>query len=242
MSAEQVDAQTLSAVQLAHHAWLAFSRTHRSPLVQSWLLSHSAPEHPGHGWPMLVIESVEASVGAPELPAPPPSPALPPAPPGPAVALPVSAPLHAQIPRESAATARAIAVRILFLRSVVGVIPVYGKTGRSATEDARGMPAHLQRTLARRIREVAAERGIPLTHLADRADVSRSHLWRVMDGDCSPTLALIERLAAALDVPSLALLTDDGSRSAPAGLHAAEEPASYAPNSTRKPAPRRRRK
>lgn len=51
-----------------------------------------------------------------------------------------------------------------------------------------------------RIREVAEKRRIPVTHLPDRAGVGRSHFWEVMAGRASPTLAWLEKVAAALDV------------------------------------------
>jgi transcriptional regulator with XRE-family HTH domain len=51
-----------------------------------------------------------------------------------------------------------------------------------------------------RIREVAEKRQIPVTHLPDRAGVGRSHFWEVMAGRASPTLAWLEKVAAALDL------------------------------------------
>lgn len=51
-----------------------------------------------------------------------------------------------------------------------------------------------------RIRAIAEERGITVTHLPDRAAVGRSHFWDVMAGRSSPTLAWLVRVAEALDV------------------------------------------
>lgn len=51
-----------------------------------------------------------------------------------------------------------------------------------------------------RIRAIAEKRQIPVTHLPDRAGVGRSHFWEVMAGRASPTLAWLEKVAAALDV------------------------------------------
>jgi transcriptional regulator with XRE-family HTH domain len=69
--------------------------------------------------------------------------------------------------------------------------------------------------LARRLREVAAERGLALTHLADRAGVGRSHLWRLLNADASATLDAVEQIAEALDVEPLALLTPSAMQAQP---------------------------
>lgn len=54
--------------------------------------------------------------------------------------------------------------------------------------------------IAHRIRTLARARGIPLSHVADRAGTSRTHLWDVLAGRKSPTLAWLVRIAAALEV------------------------------------------
>jgi transcriptional regulator with XRE-family HTH domain len=64
----------------------------------------------------------------------------------------------------------------------------------------------LHRRVVTRIREVAEERGIPLTHLPDRAGVARSHFWDVLAGRKSPTLAWLAKIATALDVDAGALV------------------------------------
>jgi transcriptional regulator with XRE-family HTH domain len=69
--------------------------------------------------------------------------------------------------------------------------------------------APLRRVLARRLREVAAKRGIALTHVADRAGIGRSHLWRLLNGEAAATLDVVEKIAAALDVLPLELLSDE---------------------------------
>lgn len=56
----------------------------------------------------------------------------------------------------------------------------------------------LQRRLVTRIREIAAKRKIPVTHLPDRAGVARSHFWEVLNGNRSPTLTWIGKVAKAL--------------------------------------------
>jgi hypothetical protein len=58
----------------------------------------------------------------------------------------------------------------------------------------------LHRRVVSRIRETAARRKIPVTHLPDRAAVGRSHFWNVIAGRSSPTLAWLARIAAALEV------------------------------------------
>jgi transcriptional regulator with XRE-family HTH domain len=65
----------------------------------------------------------------------------------------------------------------------------------------------LHRRLARRIREIADEREIPLSHLADRAGVTRSHLAKVLAGGSSPTVAWLDKIARVLGVDVDDLLT-----------------------------------
>ena len=60
--------------------------------------------------------------------------------------------------------------------------------------------------LARRIRSLASVRELPLSHLADRAGVTRSHLWRVLDGRSSPTVAWLGKVASVLGVEVADLL------------------------------------
>jgi transcriptional regulator with XRE-family HTH domain len=58
----------------------------------------------------------------------------------------------------------------------------------------------LHERVTSRIRELAEERRISVTHLPDRAGVGRSHFWGVMGGRSSPTLEWLARVAAALEV------------------------------------------
>jgi transcriptional regulator with XRE-family HTH domain len=58
---------------------------------------------------------------------------------------------------------------------------------------------------------VADERGVALTHVADRAGIGRSHMWRLLNGEAAATLDVVDKLAAALDVHAVELL-DDGPR------------------------------
>jgi transcriptional regulator with XRE-family HTH domain len=47
---------------------------------------------------------------------------------------------------------------------------------------------------------------VALTHLADRAGIGRSHLWRLLNGEASATLDVVDKIAVALDVISIDLL------------------------------------
>jgi transcriptional regulator with XRE-family HTH domain len=69
-------------------------------------------------------------------------------------------------------------------------------------------PKGLEAVLAKRLRELAELRGIPLSHLADRAGIARSYLWRVLDAESSATLDLVQRLAAVLNENPVDLLVD----------------------------------
>lgn len=64
--------------------------------------------------------------------------------------------------------------------------------------------------LAERLREVAEEREIPLSHVADRAGIARSYLWRLLAAESSATLDALQRLATVLEVTPLALVTERG--------------------------------
>jgi transcriptional regulator with XRE-family HTH domain len=59
-----------------------------------------------------------------------------------------------------------------------------------------------------RIRELAGERGMALSHLADRAGVGRTQLGYVLRGRKSPTLSWLVKIAAALDVDISELLRE----------------------------------
>jgi transcriptional regulator with XRE-family HTH domain len=51
-----------------------------------------------------------------------------------------------------------------------------------------------------RIRALAEEREMALSHLADHAGVTRSHFWNVLAGKKSPTLQWLGKIAKALGV------------------------------------------
>ena len=105
------------------------------------------------------------------------------------------------------------------------------------------MAKRLEEILAARIRELATERRMPISHVADRCGLAHSYFWSILRADASASLAVVQRLASALDVDPLMLL----SSSKPAAMLAvAERPADasrapHAPRRRRKPALRRPR-
>jgi transcriptional regulator with XRE-family HTH domain len=58
----------------------------------------------------------------------------------------------------------------------------------------------VHRRIAGRIRQLAQERGLPLSHLPDRAGVTRSHFYEVLGARKSPTVTWLAKVARALDV------------------------------------------
>lgn len=74
------------------------------------------------------------------------------------------------------------------------------------------MDAHdsLLTTVAARVRELSAERGVTLTHVADFSGRSRSHFWDIMAGRKSPTLRWLVGVAQALEVEPWELLRPSG--------------------------------
>jgi transcriptional regulator with XRE-family HTH domain len=58
----------------------------------------------------------------------------------------------------------------------------------------------LHARVAGRIRERAARQGLDLTELADKAGISRGHLFQILGCKKSPTVATLAKLARALDV------------------------------------------
>jgi transcriptional regulator with XRE-family HTH domain len=68
----------------------------------------------------------------------------------------------------------------------------------------------LEQVLARRIREVATARGMPISHVADRCGMAHSYFWRLLNAKASATLAVVQRLADALEVEPIALLAGAG--------------------------------
>ena len=51
------------------------------------------------------------------------------------------------------------------------------------------------------------QRSVTMKSIADRAGLSRMGLYKIMNGDVSPTIATLERICEVLDVPLPALVT-----------------------------------
>ncbi len=64
----------------------------------------------------------------------------------------------------------------------------------------------LHRAVAARIRDLAERRKLSLNKLADFSNISRSHLARILNGESSPSLVVIARIASALEVDARDLL------------------------------------
>lgn len=58
----------------------------------------------------------------------------------------------------------------------------------------------INQLIARRVRELRAERGLSLAELAERSDVSRSNISLIERGESSPTATVLDKLSAALGV------------------------------------------
>lgn len=58
----------------------------------------------------------------------------------------------------------------------------------------------LERILARRVRELATAKEIPVSHLADRAGVSRSLMWEILSQSASVSLETVQKLSDALEL------------------------------------------
>lgn len=76
-------------------------------------------------------------------------------------------------------------------------------------------PEEIRARVATRIREVAARRKVTLNDLADRAHVSRSHLYAVLGGERSATTDVLTKLATALRIDPHELLRPTRKRSKP---------------------------
>jgi transcriptional regulator with XRE-family HTH domain len=61
--------------------------------------------------------------------------------------------------------------------------------------------------LAARIRDLADERGLALSILADRAGVARGHFFAVLAGRSSPTVEWLVKIATVLEVDIQELFT-----------------------------------
>lgn len=82
----------------------------------------------------------------------------------------------------------------------------------SPEESPDAVTAEIVWRVSRNVRRLAAERGIALAHLADRAGIGRTTLWRLLDvnerGPSDPRLSTVNALAQALGVDVFDLLAD----------------------------------
>lgn len=70
----------------------------------------------------------------------------------------------------------------------------------------------LEAVLAKRLRELSDEHGVPLSHWADRAGIARSYFWLLLDQKSSATLEMVQRLAEVVREDPIDLLTEGGVR------------------------------
>ncbi|MCA9707433.1 MAG: helix-turn-helix transcriptional regulator [Myxococcales bacterium] len=61
-------------------------------------------------------------------------------------------------------------------------------------------PEELRARVAQRIRELAKRKGLALTRLADEAEVSRAHLWTILNGESAASIDFLAKLAKVLAV------------------------------------------
>ena len=61
-------------------------------------------------------------------------------------------------------------------------------------------PDELRARVAQRIRDAAKRKGVALTHLADAAEVSRSGLWQILNGEVGASIDTLARLALVLGI------------------------------------------
>jgi len=67
-------------------------------------------------------------------------------------------------------------------------------------------PEELRARVAQRIRDAAKKSGVPLTHLADAAGVSRAGLWQILNGEVGASIDTLAKLALALDIDPVELV------------------------------------
>ena len=63
--------------------------------------------------------------------------------------------------------------------------------------------------VASNLRRARAERGLTQEELADLAGINRNYVGMIERQENSPTVDMIERLATALDVDPISLLSED---------------------------------
>jgi len=79
---------------------------------------------------------------------------------------------------------------------------------RGRPADATTYEAEPARAFGEAVRALRTERGVAQETLANLADVERSHLGKVERGEHMPTLALILKIARALECSSAELMAD----------------------------------
>lgn len=82
-----------------------------------------------------------------------------------------------------------------------------GRPAGSTTFDAE-----LAKAFGAAVRALRTERGIAQESLANLAGIERSHLGKVERGEHMPTLAIIFKIASALDCSTAVLMTEAESR------------------------------
>lgn len=95
------------------------------------------------------------------------------------------------------------------------------------------MEGDLQRTVGQNLRRYRQERGLSQEAFADLVGVHRTYMGGLERGERNLTLRLVERIAAAITVDPLVLLTLDGDGAAefhPAAVVPSASPASCVPD------------
>lgn len=62
--------------------------------------------------------------------------------------------------------------------------------------------------IGQRIREIRTGKGIKVKELAERTELTSSHISQIERGMANPSLGTIEKIAQALDIPLVALFSD----------------------------------
>ena len=73
----------------------------------------------------------------------------------------------------------------------------------------------INQLIARRVRELRAERDLSLAELAERSGVSRSNISLIERGESSPTATVLDKLSAALGVTVASLFEQSGQAPSP---------------------------
>lgn len=62
-------------------------------------------------------------------------------------------------------------------------------------------------TFRKRLKSIMADKGVSQTELADRAEMARPYVNRLLQGKQVPRIDIVEKLAKSLDVPPTALFS-----------------------------------